>query len=195
LFSYTKWNALHAGISWRWSLVAAEDGKSVNLELQSLPYNGSTLKGDPAFARDNLAVCILTSFPVSVDTFDGGRAAGPIPVFFSSSPSETLEKLKGSASLAHQLCQAIATRFLVTEALSAVEAWDLNGVPREGKTFSPFTRAWKDIEPPAYKKQRTADAACSQNIDTSGTKPLTYFLLLSLSLDMPKSNCIYHINH
>jgi hypothetical protein len=158
----------YAGISWRWSLVAAEDGKSINLELQSLPYNGATLKSNPSFAKDNLAVGILTSFPVSVDTFDGGKAAGPIPVFFSSNPSEALEKLKGSASLAHQLCQAIATRFLVTEALSAVEAWDLNGIPREGKSFSPFTRAWRDIEPPATKKQRTAEPACSQTVDTAG---------------------------
>jgi hypothetical protein len=158
-----------SGICWRWALAASEDGRAINLELQALPYSGATLKGNPAFSKDNLAVVILTSFPVSSESFDGGRAAGPIPVFFSANPGETLEKLKVSASLAHQLCQAMATRFLSTEALSAVEAWELNGLPREGKACSPFLRAWRDVEPPVSKKQRTADPVTSCAADTAGS--------------------------
>jgi hypothetical protein len=76
------------GLAWRWSLVA-EDGKPV-LQLQGLPLNGDYLKTAPAFRQDDLSVVRLASYPVEGAFFDGELAAGPIPIFFSAKPEETL---------------------------------------------------------------------------------------------------------
>jgi hypothetical protein len=99
---------------------------------------------------------VLTSFPVAAHIFDGGRAAGPVPTFFTSQPAEVLQKLKALPGLAHQLCQALASRILATEYLSAAEAADLAGAPREGKSSSPFLRVYTELDPPPQKRPREA---------------------------------------
>jgi hypothetical protein len=140
-----------------------------------LPINGATLKSNQGFAKDNLAVVVLKRFKVEADTFDGGCCAGPVPVFFSANPEDTHSKLKASLKLAHQLCQAIATRFLNTEALSAAEAKDLQGAPREGKASSPFARALREVIPQSQKKQRTAppeEMAPNTAAETTGAEKI-----------------------
>jgi hypothetical protein len=154
-----KQETSHIGISWRWGLAASEDGASIELQLQALPCNGSALKSNPAFQEDNLAVVVLTSFPVETNLFDGGRAAGPVPTLFSSNPADTVQRLKASPEMAHQLCQALASRLLSTEMLSAVEAWEIGAVPREGRASSPFIRAFTELIQPAQKRLREADPA------------------------------------
>jgi hypothetical protein len=164
-------------------LAASEDTKSICLELQALPVNGATLKSNQDFAKDNLAVIVLKRFEVEADTFDGGCCAGPVPVFFSTDPEDTRNKLKASLKLAHQLCQAIATRFLSTETLTAAEARDLQGAPKEGKATSPFARALRETTLPIQKKQKTAPPAeltANSAADTAGT-PKKFFVCLKKS--------------
>jgi hypothetical protein len=61
----------YLGISWRWALAADEDCRSICLQLQAIPCSGATLKANPAFSSDSLAVVVLTSYPVVANCFDG----------------------------------------------------------------------------------------------------------------------------
>jgi hypothetical protein len=156
-----------AGLSWRWGIAASVDGDKLLLQLQALPVSGEHIKGDPAFAADNLAVVILASFPLEVDMFDGDLAAGPVPLFFSSKPEETLAKVTGRPQAAHNLCQALAGRFMATEGLTSKEAVSLNGRPRIGKAEPPFIRAWRE---PPLKKQRAADNLAAGHLGFSAAE-------------------------
>jgi hypothetical protein len=84
-------SGIFVGLSWRWSLVAIEG--QLNLQLQALPVNGNHIRAGPAFQQDDLSVVRLASYPVEGNTFDGDLAAGPVPIFFSNKPEETLKRL------------------------------------------------------------------------------------------------------
>jgi hypothetical protein len=144
-----------------------------------LPCNGAALKANPAFQRDDLAVVVLTSFPVAATLFDGGRAAGPVPIFFTAQPAEALQKLKSLPSLAHQLCQALATRLKTTEYLSAAEAADIGAVPRDGKTDSPFARVYTDLDPSPPKRQKEATQAEAASSSYRGIESIIMFINIS----------------
>jgi hypothetical protein len=154
-------------MSWRWAVAANVDGDKLLLQLQALPVSGEHIKGDPAFSADNLAVVVLASFPLEVDMFDGDLAAGPVPLFFSSKPEETLAKISSRPSAAHNLCQALAGRFLITEGLTSKEAVSLDGKPRIGKAEPPFIRAWR--EPPP-KRQRAAESLAAGHLGFSAAE-------------------------
>jgi hypothetical protein len=147
----------YPGLSWRWGLAAAEDGKSVELQLQALPCDLNTIKGNPAFARDGLAVIVLAAYPVYCQLFDGDVGAGPVPVLFSSKPEEIAAQLRELPAAAHKLSQAISTRLTTTETLTSSEALELGATPREGKTVSPFTRSYREAVPPPTKRAKPAE--------------------------------------
>jgi hypothetical protein len=65
--------------------------------------------------------------------------------------------LKEKPAIAHQLSQAIASRMTTTETLTSSEALELGATPREGKTTSPFIRAYREMAPPPSKKAKTAE--------------------------------------
>jgi hypothetical protein len=80
-------------------------------------------------------------------------------------------RLKDNAAAAHQLQQAIATRLTTTDKLTGAEALELGNLPREGKTMSPFTRAYKELAPPPSKKARASDSLMSGPVgDITGIK-------------------------
>jgi hypothetical protein len=83
---------LYPGISWRWSLVAEDD--QLQLQLQGLPHHGRHLKSVADYSNDDLAVIQLATYPIEGQVFDGDLAAGPVPIFFSSKPEDTLKRLK-----------------------------------------------------------------------------------------------------
>jgi hypothetical protein len=138
-------------------LAAAEDGASVELQLQALPCDLNIIKGNPAFAKDGLAVIVLAAYPVYCQLFDGNVGAGPVPVLFSSKPEEVAARLKDMPATAHQLSQAIASRLTNTEKLTSSEALELGSTPREGKSASPFIRAFREAAPPPTKRPKPAE--------------------------------------
>jgi hypothetical protein len=92
-----------ACLSWRWCIAAAVDGDKPVLQLQALPVGGGHIKGDPSYNKDNLAVVVLASYPVTMEGFDGDLAAGPVPVLFSNKPEETMTKLTGHLQVQNPL--------------------------------------------------------------------------------------------
>jgi hypothetical protein len=100
---------------------------------------------------------VLASFPVYCQLFDGDIGAGPVPVLFSAQPEEVAARLKDMPAVAHQMCQAMATRLVTTETLTSSEALELGAVPREGKGTSPFIRAYREAAPPPAKKTRAME--------------------------------------
>jgi hypothetical protein len=80
--------------------------------------------------------------------FDSSVGAGPVSLMCSTTPEEMADRLKANPAAAHQLCQDLATRLLVLEELTSTEALQLGGNPREGKSTSPFIRAYRDPLPP-----------------------------------------------
>jgi hypothetical protein len=144
----------------------------VVLQLQALPFSGGHVKANPGFMQDELAVIVLASFPVDMDAFDGSLAAGPKPIFCSSSPEAALNALK-SQEHAHRLCQALAERIKTTEKLTGEQAVQIGPLPRIGKTASPLVRAWipqaANGEPPNKRQREEEPAATPPPPATAGT--------------------------
>jgi hypothetical protein len=90
----------------------------------------------------------LFRFPVTANYFDGQAAAGPVPIFFSCNPEEAYKQLKDYPHLAHGYLQALCSRILLPEDLTAIESMGYVQGPREGKANSPFLREWN---PPRSK--------------------------------------------
>jgi hypothetical protein len=107
-----------------------------------------------------------------MDAFDGSLAAGPKPIFCSSSPEAALNALK-SQEHAHRLCQALAERIKTTEKLTGEQAVQIGPLPRIGKTASPLVRAWipqaANGEPPNKRQREEEPAATPPPPATAGT--------------------------
>jgi hypothetical protein len=71
-----------------------------------------------------------------------------VPIFFSSSPDEAYKQLRDYPHLAHGYLQALDSRILLTEDLTAIESMGYVQGPREGKANNPFLREWS---PPRSK--------------------------------------------
>jgi uncharacterized membrane protein len=87
------------------------DGDKPVLQLQALPVGGGHIKGDPSYSKDNLAVVVLASYPVTMEGFDGDLAAGPVPILFSNKPEETMAKLTGHLQVQIVFLITIITTF------------------------------------------------------------------------------------
>jgi hypothetical protein len=143
----------NSGLSWRWMLAAAEGGSSLELHLQGLALNGNALQSTPALCKDNVATVLLAKFPVQVECFDGRKAAGPVPIFFSSNPIETAKELEDNVALAHAYIQALAAKILIPEEITSLEALAYVQSPRGGKGEAPFVREWRPESQPAKRAE------------------------------------------
>jgi hypothetical protein len=74
------------------------------------------------------------------------------------------------------LCQALASRILVTEGLTGHEAAQLGSKPREGKSEAPLTRPWKEHAAPPAKKQRGGQDSTLTGLDGAADNAGTLFL-------------------
>jgi hypothetical protein len=93
------------GASWRWMAAVADNGSSLELQLQALPCNPANLGASPVLRQDNVATVVLARFGIQAVSFNGKECAGPIPVMFSTEPEEAEELLSDPAT-AHEYCQA-----------------------------------------------------------------------------------------
>jgi hypothetical protein len=90
----------------------ADNGLSLELQLQALPCNPANLGTSPILRQDNGAMIVLAKFGIQAISFNGRECAGPIPVMFSSDPEETAELLTGTRlyrlSCATQMLQTVS---------------------------------------------------------------------------------------
>jgi hypothetical protein len=93
------------GASWRWMAAVADNGLSLELQLQALPCSPANLGASPILRQDNVATIVLAKFGIQAVSFNGKECAGPIPIMFSSNPEEAAELLADPAT-AHEYCQA-----------------------------------------------------------------------------------------
>jgi len=61
---------------------------------------------------------LLGKFPVHYEAFDEEVASGPVPVFFSERPAESLEALKRSPEYAFTCLQQLVARLVARRELS-----------------------------------------------------------------------------
>ena len=63
--------------------------------------------------------------------FDDEVASGPVPVFFSNKPDESLQELKRDPSFAFKCLQALVSRLLVRKEMTKEEAIGYLAKPEE----------------------------------------------------------------
>jgi hypothetical protein len=79
---------------------------------------------------DAVATVPLAEWSLTADYFDGTVLDGPVPRFFAANPTEARAALSADASKAYKDLQRIFSRLFITENISACDAWDFIGNPR-----------------------------------------------------------------
>jgi hypothetical protein len=92
------------GASWRWMIAVADNGQTLELQLQALPCSAATLGAYPVLRQDNVATTVLAKFAIQATYFNGRECAGQVPTMFSNDPEEALQLLEDPA-VAHAYCQ------------------------------------------------------------------------------------------
>jgi hypothetical protein len=92
------------GASWRWMVAVADNGQTLELQLQALPCGTATLGAHPVLRQDNVATTVLAKYGIQSICFNGRECAGPVPTMFSNDPEEALQLLEDPA-VAHVYCQ------------------------------------------------------------------------------------------
>jgi hypothetical protein len=165
------------GISIRWILAAAEDSSELYLVLQALPCSAAGIKSSPVLQEDNVAAMELFRMAVAYNAFDGGIAAGPVPVFFSNAPEETANMVRVSVESTFKACQLLFTRLNTVEVLDKDQAADYVQHPRGAISTKPLVRTWSSAAPPDPKKARTEAAELLASTgDTAGSKKIKGYL-------------------
>jgi hypothetical protein len=93
------------GASWRWMAAVANNGLSLELQLQALLCSPANFGASPILRQDNVASIMLAKFGIHAVSFNGKQCVGPIPVMFSTNPEEAAELLADPATV-HEYCQA-----------------------------------------------------------------------------------------
>jgi hypothetical protein len=99
------------GAAWRWMTAVADNGLSLELQLQALPCSPASLAASPILRQDNVATIVLAKFSIQASSFNGKECAGPIPILFSTDPEEATELVSDPAT-AHEYCQGSSELFL-----------------------------------------------------------------------------------
>jgi hypothetical protein len=87
------------GAAWRWMVAVADNGLSLELQLQALPCGSASLAASPVLRQDNVASIVLAKFSVQTCSFNGKECAGPIPILsFYSPPTRRRLPLSYSAT-------------------------------------------------------------------------------------------------
>lgn len=148
------------GASWRWLVASTgKEGSPLALRLQSLPIPLATLEANLAFKADSTPAMALGQFAILTDNFGSPECVGPVPVLFSSNPGETAATLAKDKRLEHNLCQAVYSRLIQPEVLSAAEALAFLKAPRTGRFLKPLVRSIKGRKP----KSSVADTGKLKN--------------------------------
>jgi hypothetical protein len=95
------------GAAWRWMVAVADNGLSLELQLQALPCGSTSLAASPVLRQDNVATIVLAKFGVQSCCFNGKECAGPMPILFSDDPEETAAELLSDSATAHEYCQEL----------------------------------------------------------------------------------------
>jgi hypothetical protein len=82
------------GAAWRWAVAIADGGRSLELQLQSLPAGAAAITAEPLLRMDNAAVMVLARYPALASLFNGDGCGGPVPIMLSENPEESLSWLK-----------------------------------------------------------------------------------------------------
>ena len=57
--------------------------------MQSLPAPSSVMEGSPILMGDNVATVLVRAWDLEAAVFDGKKARGPVPIFFSENVNLT----------------------------------------------------------------------------------------------------------
>ncbi len=106
------------GLVWRWILGQPEGGEGIYLMTQMLPCAISMIKAKPELREDHTLGVLAQRTPVVFDKFTGEIAPGPVPVFFSNSPEESLKQLQESPEYAFHCMQRLVSRLLAKKEIS-----------------------------------------------------------------------------
>ena len=83
----------HNGSSYRWAVAAGGDG-DVQLQLQVIPLPAATIAAKPQLLDDNVAVCVVRAWPITMAYFNGSKGLrGPVPRLFAEQPEELRSKI------------------------------------------------------------------------------------------------------
>jgi hypothetical protein len=85
-------------------ITVADNGQTLELQLQALPCSTATLGAYPVLRQDNVATTVLAMFAIQATYLNGRECAGPVPTMFSSNPEEAHRLLQDPA-VAHAHCQ------------------------------------------------------------------------------------------
>ena len=86
--------------------------------LQALPCNLDHIEATPILKEDHTRGVLVNRFDIMYEAFDNKVASGPVPIFFSAKPKDTLEDLKKSPEWAFHCLQALVSRLLVRSQLT-----------------------------------------------------------------------------
>jgi hypothetical protein len=78
------------GASWSWMVAVADNGQTLELQLQALPCSTATLGAHPVLRQDNVATTVLAKYGIQSICFKGRECAGPVPTMSSNDPEEAL---------------------------------------------------------------------------------------------------------
>lgn len=108
----------HLGVSWRWVLGVKQDSNDLVLELLALPCSAAAIAANPVLANDTTSGVKLLTWDLAYNKFRSSRAAGPIPVLFSTAPARTKALLKSSPKQAFDWLQQLVGKLLRREELT-----------------------------------------------------------------------------
>jgi hypothetical protein len=144
------------GASLRWAVVVGDDCRPA-LMLQSLPLAENSLTAKPPLRGDAPPIISLGSVTLACVMFDGGVAAGPVPII--ACLEEERPAFVGDPLSAHRELQRIMGIFGQPEyLLSFKDAAAFVKKPKPGLRDFPFKRrAPSPTPPPAAKKPKTQE--------------------------------------
>ena len=83
-----------------------------------MPCNLDHIEATPVLKEDHTRGVLVNRFNILYEAFDDKIASGPVPIFFSAKPEDTLEDLKKSPEWAFHCLQALVSRLLVRSQLT-----------------------------------------------------------------------------
>jgi len=106
------------GICMRWLLGTLVGNTQVLLIAQALPCSKAVIDANPSLQTDHTRGVLVDKFPILYELFNDEEVSGPIPVFFSNNPNQTLAALKKDPDFAFHCLQQLVARLLVRSELT-----------------------------------------------------------------------------
>jgi hypothetical protein len=96
----------------RWLIGTFGEEEDLYLIAQVLPCDMNVIQNSELLRTDHTMGIMVGKFPMAYDRFDGIKAAGPVPTFFSQEPVESARLLKESPEFAFECLQALVSKLL-----------------------------------------------------------------------------------